>query len=149
MRLFELNTIYLHGSHSELPIGTILKSRGDEYEADWGNTSFYHALEKYKPSKYLSHKDAVFMVDNDEDLDLAGASLDYVYQVQPMGPVYKHDINWGSEISGLIDDGYSIDSLEVKNAAINYWNGIPHFNESVWEYLTTSAKIIKDVTNEI
>jgi len=41
----------------------------------------------------------------------------------------------------LISDGYAIDSPEVKNAAKKYWAGVPHYNESVWEYLTPSAKI--------
>ena len=60
-----------------------------------------------------------------------------------MGKVQRHDLNWGSEISSLVGDGHAFDSEEVMEAASNYWAGIPHYNESVWEYLTPAAKIVK------
>ena len=83
------------------------------------------------------------MVADPDDIDLAGGATDYMLTVVPLGPVQKHDINWGSEISMLVGDGYDIKSPEIMDAAKNYWNGVPHYNESVWEYLTTSAKVIK------
>jgi hypothetical protein len=127
----------------KLPIGTILTSRNDDYEKDWGNTDFYAVLEYYRPKNMLSHKESVFMVDNDDDLDLAGGGTDWVFTVVPMGIVQKHDLNWSSEISMLISDGHDINDENVKKSALNYWNGVPHPNESVWEYLTTKAKIVK------
>jgi hypothetical protein len=64
----------------------------------------------------LSHKESVFMCDNDDDLD--------------------------AEISGLFR--YDPDNIEaIEEAANNYWNGVPHHSESFWEYLTPSAKIVK------
>lgn len=33
--------------------------------------------------------------------------------------------------------------LEIKEAALNYWNGTPHYNESLWKYLTPKATITK------
>ena len=42
----------------------------------------------------------------------------------------------------LISDGYDIKSDKVIEAASNYWHGIPHYNESLWEYLTPRAKVI-------
>jgi hypothetical protein len=101
---------------------------------------FYAALEKYRP---LSHKNAVFMVDNDDDIDLAGGGTEFVFKVIPHGKVTKHDMNWSSEISSLIGDGHSLESKEVKLSATNYWAGIPHPNENVWEYLAASAEIIE------
>jgi hypothetical protein len=46
------------------------------------------------------------------------------------------------------DDGvihnipFELDDPKVIEAASNYWNGTPHYNEQVWEYLTPFAKII-------
>lgn len=132
---------FYHGSMNELPVGTVLTPR-DDYENDWSNTSFYSALEHYRPNNMLAHKQSVFMCDNPDDIDLAGGGTEWVFTVIPQGLVQRHDLNWGSEISMLVDDGHSIDSPEIKRAAENYWAGVPHENESVWEYLTPAAKII-------
>jgi hypothetical protein len=141
MRIQEITTRYYHGSYQKLPVGTILTPR-DDYENDWGSTDFYAALEKYRPADKLSHKQSVFMVADPDDIDLAGGATDWMLTVVPMGKIQRHDINWGSEISVLISDGHTIDSEQVANAAANYWNGVPHTNESVWEYLTTNAKVV-------
>lgn len=145
MRISQLteNSQYFHGSMNYLPVGTILTPRMDEYEKDWSGTDFYNILEKYRPKNMLSHKESVFMVDNEDDIDLAGGGTDWLFTVKPLGPIQKHDMNWSSEISMLVSDGYSIDSTEIINAANNYWKGVPHHNESVWEYLTTKAEIIR------
>ena len=145
MRYFELSEsikTYLHGSMTELPVGMILTGRGESYSSDWSNTDFYHILEKYRPSGAISHRDAVFMVGSDEDIDLAGGGTEFIFTLQPLGPVEKHDVNWSSEISMLLSDGFAPDSEEVVKAAQNYWAGVPHPNENVWEYLTTRAKIL-------
>ena len=139
--LKESPTTYYHGSMTELPVGTVLTPR-NTYEDNWGKTDFYHALEKYRPANMLSHKQSVFMCVNDEDVDLAGGGTEWLFTVKPNGPVEKHDMNWSSEISMLIGDGYDINSPEVAQAAANYWAGVPHTDEQVWEYLTPSATIL-------
>lgn len=136
-----INPVYLHGSSVLLPIGTILKNNPENYQNTWGHNHFYIALEKYRPDNMISHRQAVFMAD-EESIDLAGGSLDYIFIVKPRGKVQKHDLNWSSEIEVLISEGLDIDSQEVKNACQKYWNGEPHHNESVWEYLCLSAEII-------
>lgn len=143
MRINQLteNNTYYHGSMDYLPVGTILTPR-DNYEENWSNADFYYALEKYRPKNMFSHRESVFMVKDENDIDLAGGGTDWMFTVKPLGPIQKHDLNWGSEISMLISDGHSIDSPEVKNAAINYWKGVAHHNENVWEYLTPKAEII-------
>ena len=142
MRYQDLKTFY-HGSMDHLPVGTILIPRID-YEVIWGGTDFYYALEEYRPKEMLSHKEAVFMVDNEQDVDLAAGGAEWVFTVKPLGKVEKHDLNWGSEVSMLISDGFDILSDEIQTAALNYWNGIriPHHSESIWEYLTPSAEIL-------
>lgn len=132
---------YFHGSGIELPVGTILVPQ-ENYEANWQHIDFYPILEKYRPKNMLAHKDAVFMCDNEDDVDLAGGSTEYLFTVVPLGKVEKHDLNWSSEISCLVGDNPK-DWNKIKEAADNYWAGVPHFNESVWEYLTPSAKILK------
>jgi uncharacterized NAD(P)/FAD-binding protein YdhS len=59
--------------------------------------------------------------------------------------VSKHDVNWISEIESLISDNVKEDALEVVQAAKNYWDGVPHQDEQLWEYITTSAKIMSVV----
>lgn len=143
MKLIEIeSTVFYHGSNDKLSVGAILRPSPD-YEENWKNTNFYSVLEHYRPPNVLSHKDAVFMCDNADDVDLAGGGTEWLFTVIPLGPVERHDLNWSSEISGLIDDGADINSVEVQQAASNYWNGVPHHDESVWEYLTPLAKIIK------
>lgn len=146
MRIRELlesnNQPYYHGSYDNLPVGTILTPR-DDYESNWKDTDFYGPLEMYRPKDKLSHKQSVFMCDNPDDVDLAGGATEWLFTVAPMGKVQRHDLNWGSEISSLVGDGHAFDSEEVMEAANNYWAGIPHHNESVWEYLTPAAKIVK------
>ena len=139
--LTEANQLFYHGSSEKLPVGTILTPGEDDYEENWGHNNWYQALEKYRPSKYRPHSWSVFMVDNDIDLDNAGSGTEGVFTVMPIGEVTKHDINWASEISVLFDN-YDINSKEIEKAALNYWNGVPHPDESVWEYLTPKARII-------
>lgn len=144
MRWKEINespTVYYHGSMVELPVGTVLKPSSD-YEAQWASTDFYSVLEHYRPSNMLGHREAVFMVDNDADLDNAGGGTEFVFTVRPDSRIEKHDLNWSSEISSLIGDGLEVDSREVQSAADAYWSGKPHPNESVWEYLTPFATIL-------
>jgi len=146
MRITEIITEsvnhYYHGSYNELPVGTILTPR-DDYENDWQDTNFYAAIEMYRPTDKLAHKQSVFMCDNPDDVDLAGAATDWLFTVVPIGEVQRHDMNWLSEISSLVDLGFPLDSDEIKDAAEAYWSGEESPNEVVWEYLTPSAKIVK------
>lgn len=134
--------LYYHGSSDPLPVGTILTPR-DDYEERWGRTDFYKPLELYRPKNMLSHRQSVFMCDNEDDVSIAGGYTDYLLTVEPVGPVQRHDLNWSSEISALIGDGHDIRSPKVKEAADKYWQGIPFPNEQVWEYLTPRARVVK------
>jgi hypothetical protein len=134
--------MFYHGSYDELPVGTVLTPRGNDYESEWGGTHFYGALEKHRPPEKLAHKEGVFMVGNEEDIDLAGGATDYIYIVKPIGQVQRHDVNWGSQISMLVDDGAGLNDPEVKQAADNYWNGVPFEGDNVWEYIAPRAKIV-------
>lgn len=134
--------LYYHGSSQPLPVGTILSPRSN-YEENWGKTDFYRVLEVYRPKNMLSHRESVFMCDNETDVGIAGGYTDYLLTVKPLGQIQRHDLNWSSEISALVSDGYDLDSQEVEDAAHNYWQGIPHPNEQVWEYLAPKALVMK------
>ena len=140
MKMHDLQKFFYHGSSIYLEPGTVLTPRAD-YEERWLHTDFYHILEKYRPKNKSAHKDSVFMVDTPDDVDLAGGATDWLMTVEPLGPVSKHDLNWSSEISSLLSDGFGVESNQVKQAAQNYWAGKPHHDENVWEYLTPAAKI--------
>lgn len=131
---------YYHGSFDKLPEGTILVPRPD-YERHWGTNAWYHILEQYRPVNMISHKQAVFMTGTIEDVELAGGAETFIYKVEALGPVSKHDINWTSEIECLLSED-DPDEEAVREAAKNYWSGVPHLNESVWEFLTTKARIV-------
>lgn len=133
---------YYHGSPIAHAVGTVLGGRGDAYQADWKSSMFYTVLEAHRPADCIAHHEAVFMVDNDDDLDCAGGATDWVLELQPVGPVSRHDLNWSSEICALLSEGYSASSAEVISCATNYWAGQAHPNESVWEYLTKSAQVL-------
>jgi len=130
-RIALATTQYYHGSDNYLEIGTILKPQGRIREIP-----NYDILEKYRPSHMLAHKDAVFMVGDDEDIDNVGGGTTYVFTIVPLGKVEKHDLGWSTELSK------NTEPSQQKKLAENYWYGKQHPN-GVWEYLTPSAKIIK------
>ena len=132
---------YYHGSFDKMPVGTILIPQSG-YKQKWGGNQFYRILEQYRPPNMLSHNNAVFMVGNLEDVDVAGGADHFIYEVRPLGLVQKHDVNWSSEIDVLSDDDGPDKEKALRIAALHYWNGDPHYNESVWEYLTPKAQII-------
>lgn len=138
----EQPTVYYHGSYDYLPVGTILTAQPG-YERRWGHTDFYGILEMYRPKDKMPHSKSVFMCDNPDDVDLAGGATEWLFTVVPLGPVQRHDMNYSSEISSLISLGHDFDSDEVMYAAEMYWSGEPSPNETLWEYLTPKAKIVK------
>lgn len=110
-----------HGSAIELPVGLVLTGRGDQYENAWSHTDFYAVLEQYRPAHCLPHREAVFMVSDPDDIDLAGGATDFVLELEvDAEAVSRHDLNWSSEISMLIGDGYAVESPEVAAAAQAY-----------------------------
>jgi hypothetical protein len=140
--LTEATQKYYHGSHDQFEVGEILTPGEDEYEEGMENVEWYHVLHQHRPMESRQHSWSVFMVADEDDIDVAGGATDYVYEVEPVGDVERHDINWASEISYLLDAGHDHDSAEIAEAAANYWAGKPHHNEQVWEYLAPKARIV-------
>jgi len=134
---------FLHGSDTFLSIGTILYPDPDWFKG-FGANNWDNILTKYKSPQFLPRHNVVYMVDgkDKEGVDvILGDQYKYIYQVKPIGKIEKHDINWISEIETLISEKSSED--KIKEAALNYWNGVPHYNEQLWEYVSINAKIIR------
>jgi hypothetical protein len=151
MREFTRPSQLFHGSYDgSFEPGTVLKARPHIYEEAWQGTDFYAILERHRPEGLLPHKGSVFMVGDEDDVDLSGGPIDVIYLVEPLGKLQRHDLNWSSEISCLMSElgPNGADSEEVNKAAKAYWNGDPHHDENVWEYLAPAMKIIDKVYDE-
>lgn len=132
---------FFHGSMDEIEPGTIMQGRGDEYEKNWETTDFYNALEQFRPKDKIAHKEGVFLCHHPDDVDLAGGGTDYLCEMKVLGRIQRHDMNWCTQISMLMcDDPDNIAEIEL--CAVNYWHGVPHPNESVWEYITDKAQVL-------
>ena len=135
---------YYHGSNTELPIGTVLMPRVDSRVDDKAE----QILEDNKPEGYISRSNSVFMaVKPEETHELGGTEYEFVYQVQPLGPVSKHALYFLHEV----DDPHYAPSSDKESmiayqneCAYKYWTEKPVPNEMT-EYLTTSARIIRKV----
>ena len=130
---------FFHGSDKHWEPGSILSGRGEAYEKDWSHQDFYRVLEKYRPSDMLSHRDSVFMWVDDNDLDMYGGG-EWVLELEPLGTVERHDMNWSGAIIEAIDNGE--DEETIAQLAENYWDGIPT-DDPLWEYLTPKARVIR------
>lgn len=139
INLIEDTPLYYHGSYEYMPKGTILRGRDDAYESDWSKTSFYAVLERHRPPEMLSHREAVFMCDNSDDLDSAGGGTEWVFTLRAGARVERHDLNWGSAISCAIDE--DADEETLRGLADSYWKGRPSA-DPLWEYLTPEAEIV-------
>lgn len=138
---------FYHGSYENFfQAGDELCALPASYEKNWAGTGFYDVLEHYRPKDKLAHKHAVFMVDNIDDVDNAGAPTDAIYEVEPIGDVQRYDMNWSTEISGIIacDGAEAWHTDRVKGIAEAYWSGLPYPDrDSVWEYLAPRMKIVQ------
>lgn len=133
---------YFHGSRTAFETGFALSGRGDGYARDWGETDFYAVLERWRPVGAIAHAEAVFMVGDPDEVDLAGGATEWCLELAPCGQLDRHDMNWSSEISCLMSEGHAVDSPEVRRAAQAYWAGEPHRDENLWEYLARSAVVL-------
>jgi hypothetical protein len=136
-------TRLFHGSGVHLDSGTVLRPRGEAYEADWAASDFYGPLERWRPAGCRPHREAVFMVEDIDDLDAAGAVTDFCAEVEPSGEVSRHDMEWGSRISCLLSEGASPEDDEVRDCALRYWAGEAHPDGPMWEYLAEAATVIR------
>lgn len=129
-----------HASAKELPIGTVLVAQ-PEYEARWHSESAGRVLEDLRPEGALPHRDAVFMCEDAQSTDDCGGSTDWLFGVEPLGPVVRHDLALASEIDCLLSDDRTADDPMIVDLARRYWAGEAS-DGPVWEHLAASARIV-------
>lgn len=153
-----------HGSKKEFPIGFILLPQSDGYiHAERDNdahTMLEDLLEKYRPKGCIPRTEAVFLVSDPEEIDYAGGYADFVYLVDPEGPITRCNLTWYSELYLLCEhetlsaqeavqqgrDWYpDWEEPEMQEYALNYWKAVPKDSSDLIEYLVPRAKIIKVV----
>lgn len=134
---------FYHGSDVDLPRGTILTPASERPEQNRELGPAIHFVETLRPAEMLGHHTGVFMADNrDVIADTVGGP--YLFTVKPLGKVRQHDINWLDNIGVLLQTDPD-NSDELRRVAQNYWLGVAHpDNETMWEYVTSRAKIIRD-----
>lgn len=151
MRFHELlesgQTLY-HGSRKRFKIGTILRPQRGGYVAGSGmdkieraaHTKLEGYLDTFRPTGAVSRANAVFMCARPQDIDYAGGYDDYVYVVDPIGPVHRCNLHWYSQLfSYSFEDG--VYPPECAEWAQNYWSAKPSKN-ALYEYLAASAKVV-------
>jgi len=132
------NNLFYHGSNNYLPVGTILT--GGHSDGTELNQEYQEILIQFKPNNMLHFNNAVYMVDNVEDVGNAIGDPEYLFIVKPLGKVERHDMSWATELEGLLDNPKDNENT-IEQYAYNYWNGIPSSNP-VFEYFTTKAEIL-------
>jgi len=135
-----------HGSNKRMKLGTIITSRSDGYTSMESEREIEDLFEKYKPANKISRKNCVYMVSNPDDIDAAGGYSDYIYMVNPIGPIDKSDLSWYAEVDGLLHDKNKNIKI-IKSYINNYWTGVQYKTKehSLFEYRANSAKIIEIV----
>ena len=131
---------YWHASFEPLPVGTILVPRPD-CEARWSSDCVGRILEDLRPTTSLAHRDAVFMCDDPQECDNAGAFCEWLFEVAPAGEGQHHDMGWATTIDSLVSDGWPSDDARIVELARRYWSGEPS-GLPTWEYLAPSAVIV-------
>lgn len=145
------STLY-HGSRVEFDEGTILTPQADGYvtypDAEAQHTLTERVLEDNRPQGCVSRFGAVFLIDNPELIDYAGGYTDFIYEVEPLGPVTRCNLAWYSELYSICEDAvlsesYSSETPEMVEAALHYWNADPRDSSDLYEYLTDRARVIR------
>lgn len=140
--------IFYHGSSKPLSGKLIAKPRLTEFSDrhDSKGVNIEKFIEGFKPSSAPSRLKCIFMSDNVKDLNLLGASENYVYEVKPLGSVIRADFAWVQEVLGIVFEGELLsDNPFAEELAKGYWSNksCPYSDHSrpLWEYLTMGIEI--------
>lgn len=94
----------------------------------------FSVLEMHRPEGCLAHRNAVFLVDNIDDIDNVGGCTDWCLEVEAGTRITRHVVRARRR---------SRKQEAVKAAAANYCSGTAHKNENVFEYLTDRAVVLR------
>jgi hypothetical protein len=142
---------FYHGSSKQLPKKLIANSRPTEFSKriSIDGISVEDFVESQRPEKCVSRLRCIFLVNDINDLNIAGASEDFVYEVKPVGRFSKVHFGWFSELLGMVyEEEGLIDNPKAIKLANGYWSGKPFIRKgnsspAAWEFLAEEVEIIK------
>ena len=135
-----------HGSRERFDPGTVLRPQEGGYASlpDEDIAPVEEIFEKYRPEGKkgkIPRRESVFMVDDPKMIDRAGGCDDYVYVVEPIGPVEVSDVAWYGEMSVYWRD---MPEDERRMLAEGYWSGTPFHGprSRLHEYRARAARVV-------
>jgi hypothetical protein len=150
-----------HGTRKDFPIGFILKAQPDGYAYGGGEEGAERlarmwteqALEDARRRRGVARQDAVYMCAKIDEIDRAGGYEDFIYEVEPIGPVTKANLFWYGSLESycfhMAAEGEEPDGQDLRTMAANYWNCAPNdigeTHRDLIEYLAGSARIVARV----
>lgn len=159
IRLLETFTaqagLFLHGSENALAIGTVLVPRGSDLNGV--DDDVEAILEAVRPASRPRRGHVVYMARDLRTLENVARNADYIYEVEPIGDPIRLDGAWINRIWELLADHEGDENPHVmaraRQYAEGYWSGrrcpkFQPFDETIWEYMASRARVIRDVTNE-
>jgi hypothetical protein len=137
-----------HGSARPLARGTILTgNRRDGYVRT--EPVLEELFEKWRPEGAVSRYEAVFLCSKPDVIEDAGGSPAHIYlvAVEDDAAIERHDLAWYTQAQSYLSDG---DRASAEDCAKAYWSGVRFHDAtcSVWEFLTASARIVREWTDD-
>lgn len=141
---------YYHGSKTPLEIGAVLRPRPDgyvqiQYEHGDADNWVERYMEERRPKGKLSRLESVFMLELHQPFeryadpafifDMTGGHGDYIYEVEPLGPVEASDLRWYTVAA------YPRTELGRARAASAYWRG--KSAGYLMEHRTPAARVVR------
>jgi hypothetical protein len=124
--LAKRNAHYYHGSEKPLKKGTVLIAKKRPTEFSKRRSIDGVRLEKFvadnRPNGSLKREEAIFTVSDRKDLNAAGASEKYVYEVESLGKTQNVHFSWLTRLFSRSHDYEIGKSKLAKQLARNYYN---------------------------
>ncbi len=99
-------------------------------------------VDMYRPDNCPSRLECKYSVLNADDLNLAGAAEDFVYEVQPQGKTHVAHFGWIMKILGMSDKALRNNKTAISHAKA-YWSGKQCPQRAAWEMLSDKIKILE------
>lgn len=131
MLLFEIDSpIFYHGSQTLLPKKVRLVANPASAQTFRVNSALTHYMETRKPPDQPSRLKCWFLCDNAQSVKQSSASTNYIYQVTPAAPVFKHYYGWVNfavammKQRGVKSPVALSDDPQFNEYIDNYWSGV-------------------------
>lgn len=119
-------------------------------------------FEHHRPSHQLSRTGNVYMTTSIDAVERF-SEYSFIYQVEPIGQVDKHDVCWFEDAWHAIEWAWATEEIitkrlcrdrrlltneKLKDLARAYWSGMQHpkpRKRCVWEYIAKRARVVAKV----